>query len=57
MMFIRHEINKHFVMPIKTNRKIAMSYDDKRQGKYVRVDTVDLKTDKRATIIGYNISA
>jgi hypothetical protein len=45
MMFIRHDINKHFVMPIKTNRKIAMSYDDKRQGKYVRVDTVDLKTD------------
>jgi hypothetical protein len=45
MMFIRHEINKDFVMPLKTNRKIAMSYDDRQQGKYVRIDTADLKTD------------
>jgi len=45
MMFIRHEINKDFVMPVKTNRNIAISYDDKLRGKYVRADMVDLRTD------------
>lgn len=45
MMFIRHDLKKDFVMPIKTNRKIAMTYDDKRQGRYVRADTVVFRTD------------
>ena len=27
-------------MPVKTNRKVALSADDKKQGKYVRVDTL-----------------
>jgi len=45
MMFIRHDLKKDFVMPIKTNRKIAMSYDDKRHGRYVRADTVVFRTD------------
>ncbi len=45
MMFIRHEVNKDFVMPVKTNRNIAMSYDDKRRGKYVRADAADIGTD------------
>jgi hypothetical protein len=45
MMFIKHEINKNYVMPVKTNRNIALSYDDKRRGKYVRADMSDLGTD------------
>ena len=45
MMFIRHDVKKDFVMPVKTNRKIALSYDDKREGRYVRADTVVFKTD------------
>jgi len=45
MMFIRHDMNKNFVMPVKTNRNIAMSYDDKLRGKYVRADKADLRTD------------
>jgi hypothetical protein len=45
MMFIKHEINKEFVMPVKTNRNIAISYDDKGRGKYVRADMSDLRTD------------
>ena len=45
MMFIKHEVKKDFVMPVKTNRNIAMSYDDKRQGRYVRADKVVFMTD------------
>jgi hypothetical protein len=45
MMFIRHDVKKDFVMPVKTNRKIALSYDDRREGRYVRADTVVFKTD------------
>jgi len=45
MMFIRHNIKKNFVMPLKTNRKIALTYDDRRKGRYVRADQTDLRTD------------
>lgn len=45
MMFIRHDLKKSFVMPIKTNRKIAMTYNNKRQGRYVRADTIVFRAD------------
>ena len=45
MMFIRHDLEKNFVMPVKTNRKVALSYDDKRQGRYVRTDKVVFRAD------------
>lgn len=40
MNFVKHKLHKEFVMPLKTNRKVALSADDKRQGIYVRVDEV-----------------
>lgn len=40
MMFVKHTVEKEFVMPLKTNRKIALSIDDKHHGRYVRVDTL-----------------
>lgn len=43
MLFIRHDIKKHFVMPLKTNRKVALSLTDKKNGRYVRVDTLTLE--------------
>lgn len=45
MMFIRHETGKDFVMPVKTNRKVALSYDDRRHGRYVRADKAVFMTD------------
>jgi hypothetical protein len=45
MMFIRHDLKKSSEMPIKTNRKIAMTYINKRQGRYVRADTIVFRTD------------
>ena len=45
MMFIKHGMKKSFVMPVKTNRSIALSSSDKRQGRYVRADEVMCGTD------------
>lgn len=39
LRFIRHELNKHFVMPLKSNRKVALSLADKKRGHYVKIDT------------------
>ena len=50
MMFIRHDVKKDFVMPVKTNRKIALSHDDRRQGRYVRTDSIDFRTDNPTEI-------
>lgn len=43
MMFVKHDLNKHFVMPLKSNRKIALSLADKRHGRFVSVDTLELQ--------------
>ena len=40
MVFIKHTLKKDFIMPAKSNRKVALSADDKKQGQYVRVDTL-----------------
>lgn len=40
MNFVKHDLHKEFVMPLKTNRKVALSAADKQQGSYVRVDEV-----------------
>ena len=45
MMFVRHTLRKHFVMPLKVNRKVALSKTDKRQGKYQAVETLVFKKD------------
>lgn len=50
MMFVKHDLERDFVMPLKTNRKLALSLDDKRQGQYVRIDTLTLEPGTRLTI-------
>ena len=40
MVFIKQNLQKDFVMPLKANRKVALSLEDKLRGKYVRVDTL-----------------
>jgi hypothetical protein len=42
MKYVKHTLKKNFVMPIKTNRKVALSLADKQQGRYRRVDTLEL---------------
>ncbi len=50
MMFIKHTLGKDFIMPIKSNRKVALGLADKLQGRYVRVDTLELEPNVLTTI-------
>lgn len=43
MRFIKQTVQKDFIMPLKANRKVALGQADKRQGQYVRVDTLELE--------------
>lgn len=43
MMFVKHDLKKEFVMPIKENRKVALRLEDKQKGRYQRVDELDLQ--------------
>ena len=43
MMFVKHTLHKEFIMPLKANRKVAVSLADKRAGRFVRVDTLVLE--------------
>ena len=40
MRFVKQLLHKDFIMPLKANRKVALSLADKQAGKYVRVDTL-----------------
>jgi hypothetical protein len=42
MCFVVQTIKKHFVMPLKENRKVAISLADKQSGHYVAISTLDL---------------
>ena len=43
MMYVKEVLGKDFIMPIKTNRKIALNKKDKLNGKYVTVSRLELK--------------
>lgn len=43
MVFIKHQQQRDFICPLKTNRKVALSVTDKHQGRYTRVDTLELE--------------
>lgn len=43
MKFIKLDLNKDFIMSIKSNRKVALSLEDKRKGHFVRVDSLALE--------------
>lgn len=38
MEFIRLDGKKHFIMALKSNRTVALSLEDKRQGRFTRID-------------------
>jgi len=43
MRWVKRTLLKDFVMPVKGNRKVALSLADKQQGRYLRVDTLVLE--------------
>jgi hypothetical protein len=42
MRFIKHQLHKEFILPLKENRKVALSLADKLAGRFVRVDQVEM---------------
>lgn len=42
MKFIKHGLKKEFVMPLKDNRKVALSDKEKQMGQYQAVNTLSL---------------
>jgi DDE superfamily endonuclease len=43
MKLIKCELHKDFIMPLKTNRKVALSQEDKQQDKYQAVESLSLE--------------
>lgn len=41
IMFVVHALKKDFVMPLKENRKVALSLADKQHGQYAAISTLD----------------
>jgi hypothetical protein len=50
MLFIKHDLEKDFIMPLKTNRKVALSEQTKRDGKWVRLDQLTLEANSPVEI-------
>jgi hypothetical protein len=50
MMFVVHDLKRHFVMPLKSNRKVALSVENKKNGQYVRVDDLIIEPNTALTI-------
>jgi hypothetical protein len=43
MLFVKTTLKKDFIMPLKNNRKVALSVGAKQNGQYQRVDTLELE--------------
>lgn len=43
MKKIKHGFNRDFICPIKTNRKVAFSLEDKQKGHFQKVETIELE--------------
>lgn len=50
MVFVKQELEKEFVMALKSNRKVALSVDDKVNGVYQRIDQLDIPEGTTLTI-------
>ena len=50
MNFVKITLKKEFVMPLKGNRKVALSVEAKQSGRYQRVDTLELEPMRPVTV-------
>lgn len=39
--FVRQDLGKHFVVALKSNRTLALTPEDKKEGRFVRIDQLD----------------
>lgn len=42
--FVHYTLKKHFVVALKSNRKAALSQENKKQGKYIKVQELDFQS-------------
>jgi DDE superfamily endonuclease len=38
LTFVRQDLGKHFVVALKSNRTLALTLEDKKQGRFIRID-------------------
>ena len=50
MRFVKLDLKKEFIMALKSNRKVALSEDDKANGMYQRIDQLTLPENTTLTI-------
>ena len=50
MVFVKITLKKDFVMPLKANRKVAVSLSAKQNGQYQRVETLELEQMQPVTV-------
>jgi hypothetical protein len=50
MRFLKTDIEKDFIMAVKGNRKVALSEDDKENGKYQQIENLEIPKDTTKTI-------
>jgi len=50
MRFVKLDLKKEFIMALKSNRKVALSADDKAHGKYQRIDQLTIPENTTLTI-------
>ena len=50
MRFVKLDLKKEFIMALKSNRKVALSENDKANGLYQRIDQLELLEDTTLTI-------
>jgi IS4 transposase len=43
MRYVKEKLQKEFIMPLKANRKVALSLEDKKRGAYEQVASVELE--------------
>jgi len=43
LVFLKQQQHRDFICPLKTKRKVALSRAEKQQGRYTRVDTLELE--------------
>jgi hypothetical protein len=41
MMFIHQRLQKYFILALKSNRLVALNMEDKKQGRFVRIDKME----------------
>lgn len=50
MKYIKEKLKKDFIMPLKSNRYIALSFAEKKKGHWVKLDSIDLKEDEEKIV-------